>query len=280
MTTTNEDTVKAAAQQMCAVFATKGVKVKHSLMLEALAEGFGVDSWRALKAVIDAPRAAPVIMAPPLGTPQSWQVEAVYLDNDQPYCDDFYGRTPLEAAIDAIMERRTDFGNVIGISKVSNEGEGATSLLTWSLREITLLTPRAALEALLKAYNAHPRKAGEAHVCRNWLTAWLKANEKDTLMDLLECEGMRNIEGAGVLVAVNEWVTISEAYELTPSKAVLKICECVEGDFASVMEMEDQQEELAKVVYQVRAMTTHFGDNFDHPNYSVWCDVEFDPLAA
>ena len=118
-----QDSIKAATKRMCASLGAKGHKVPHTAMLEAIAEGLGLDNWRMLKAVIDAPRAKPepeVPVLPPLGEWQTWIVDGIYAENNQQYGDEFRGRTPLEGAINALMDRLTDFGLVIYIRDVAD----------------------------------------------------------------------------------------------------------------------------------------------------------------
>lgn len=151
-----QDTIKAAAKRMCEQLEAKGVHVKHTQMLEALATGFGLDSWRELKAVIDAPRAPAKPTVPPVGELQEWVVDGMYYDNQQQYGDSCMARVPLEAAISTIMERRTDCGLEIGILNVYDRAD-VCHLSPSFMTEIELYSTK---EAFKRLYNAVADIAG------------------------------------------------------------------------------------------------------------------------
>lgn len=47
------ESVKDAAHKMVAFLATKNIKIKHTVMLEALSQGFDMQNWRTLRAKLD-----------------------------------------------------------------------------------------------------------------------------------------------------------------------------------------------------------------------------------
>lgn len=249
---TNQDTIKAAARRMCEHLGAKGVKVPHTAMLEALSQGFGLDNWRTLKAVIDAPRApiqAPK-KAPPLGDWQQWSVSALYLDNNQQYGDSFAGRTPLEGAINAMHDRLTDFGLEIGIQEVRN-ADGESKLSPSFVTDIQLLSNRSVLVTLLAATDLVPTAAMSPaqQLARAWLSKVLDDNEGDDFAELTEW--VRNPRQDAADPAV-------EGFSLTPTQALEVLCDLGEQALGGVVALEAKDESKAQAFYQVRAMCAYF----------------------
>jgi len=81
----------------------KGIVVKHSVMLEALSAGFGARNWRTIRDKLNVPE----ISLPTMESLQGlrWQVDAQYLDNEQQYSGFYAGENPIEAGINAHIER-------------------------------------------------------------------------------------------------------------------------------------------------------------------------------
>jgi hypothetical protein len=282
-TTNNADVIKAAAHRMCAVFKTKGMPVKHSLMLEALAQGFGVDSWRALKATVDAPKAIAAPVAPPLGVEQGWTVDAIYRDNSQGYCDTYSGRTPLEAGISAMVERLTDFGLEIGLLGVTNE-DNSIQFYPNTADEIELHTNRAAIETVLNAClmlnPSHYLLQNGCSFLQDVLQDTAPAKDcPDILTDLTDYEDSFEA-GKPVEPTPSVEPSVIEGLGITPTQLILKLCETVEQSFGSVMEMAEKNEDLAIAVYQLRAMTDFFGGNFNNPDKSVFLDYFFEEKSG
>lgn len=275
---TNQDIVKAAATRMCQLLGAKGVPVKHGLMLEALATGFGLDNWRTLKAVIDAPRAAsqpaPKTL-PPLGVSQVWLVDAIYFENNQPYGDDYFGRTALEAAYAAMVERLTDFNLDIGIYEVSRAADDPDSLMPSSTEEFELKPSWNVLKDLLNAVPSADNLTPELATAYRWLAKVVQSYAPDKslkgdpgpLHDLLDYEANGVPQKPG---------TIGEPSTLTPTKALLLLCDCVEARFETVMQMEDIDEELACTCYQVRAMCEFFESALNGEDVSMLVDIDFE----
>lgn len=249
----HQETIKQAARRMCEHFDANGVKVKHSLMLEALAKGLGLDNWRTLKAVIDAPRApaAPAKKSLPLGEEQQWTVHGIYTDNDQQYGDYFSGRTPLEGAINAMMDRLTDCGLEIYITEVL-DADGECQLSPSFITEITLMENARALKQLLKALPSALLPAQEQ--ARQWLDTALKAiPPNDKLPELTDWDDLEK-------ALSSETATIAADSELLPTQALEQLCDAVEEAAGGVLSLEKSNETLAKACYQVRAMCGYFED--------------------
>lgn len=272
----NEDTVKAAAHKMCAHFLKKQIKVPHTLMLEAIAEGFGLDCWRELKAVIDAPRAQPKLVLVE-GQEQEWSVDAIYLDNDQQYGDTMYARTALEAAVFVQIERKTEFCQV-GILNVEDEN-GENILSPSFAAEVETSTPRKALESLRTAVATWPMRDLTVKQLRafDWLNELLYDQEQE------EAKNGQGKKDSFDFLEENPHhpaVTEESSEGATPSQALLILCDAVESNpifKGNVANMERGSEELAKGIYHVRALTEYFTDsvnsNLEEP------DLEPTPLA-
>lgn len=257
----NQDVIKSAARRMCGYLEAKGLSVKHTQMLEALAIGFGLDSWRELKAVIDAPRAQPKPVVPPLGEWQTWSVHALYLDNDQQYGDDYPGRTPLEAAMNAIMERLTDCGLEIRITEVLDQARECR-LSPSFLTDIEPLPNRRALEALANAARPVVR-TDEERLALQWLDAVLDEYPKtDMLSELTDCDALEKARSDAVDPAV-------DGRDEPPTKLLDMLCELVERDGGGVVQLEKADEALARVCYQVRALCGYFGAVLDDGEVSL-----------
>lgn len=265
----NEDTVKKAARAMCDRLSQAGVKVKHGQMLEAIAAGFGLDCWRELKAVIDAPRAAPVVrLAKPLGEEQEWIVEAIYADNNQQYGDRYYARTPLEACYQAMMERLTDFGLEINITSVSNADEECVYSPDY-VTEVQIENNYVALKQLAEAAEQAVAAKGLDDVATSEALAWLKeclvANDPFPLPTGWESLTDYSIEESAT---DEEPESISDDIQMTPIQALQHLCGVVESLYANLPEMERQAESLAGVCYQVRAMCNFFEKAINDPKSS------------
>ena len=242
---TNQETIKAAAKRMCNTFAAKGVQVKHTLMLEALADGLGVDGWRKLKDIIDAPRQGAKPSLPEVGTYQQWIVDAMYLDNSQPYGDRVVARTPLEAAFHAMVERLTDFGLQIGILRIT-DSNGQRPLTPNFMSEIVLTSNRVAITTVLDFVKA--LDANHAYDVKR-VDAFLKAfPASDSLGCLTECDDEKHEE---------------DMPGNTIAKDLGTLCDSIEEQFASLTAMEIEDEVLASAVYQVRAMVEYFRDQIN-----------------
>lgn len=255
-----EEIIKSAARRMKEHLNAKGVKVSHTAMLEAIAKGFGLENWRTLKAVIDAPREQPKVYAEP-GTCVTWLVEAIYLDNTQPYGDYFTGRTPLEAAVVAMMDRRSDFSD-IGVTTVTSE-ESQENLYTSWIHELELLDNRVALQKLHELLKSSTK--GPTHPMNlAWLEALL-ALDDDDLEVLTDWEDDFSDGGDGV----------ARAYEQTtetPSAVLLALCDEAEALFGSLAELERNQE-LAIAVYQLRVTAEMFEQSLNNPERGLELDI-------
>lgn len=266
----NEDVIKAAANRMCEQLAGKKIKVSHTAMLEALATGFGLDSWRELKAVIDAPRGAKPTEkeeVPPLGEWQKWDVDAVYLENSQPYGQDFSGRTPLEAAINCLVERLTDFGNEMGIFSVTREGDGE-ALLPSSLNEIELHGNGVALRTLMeKAKDLEYETLSEAaKLAFDMLKLNFESGDFDESMsDLTDWHPLEKLPH-------DHAEPVTEGESITPTQALVELLDAVETHLGGVVKMEKDdtwESPLSIQIYQVRAMCAYFGPVIDSSHYGL-----------
>jgi hypothetical protein len=277
-----QDNIKAAAKRMCASLGAKGHKVPHTAMLEAIAQSFGLDNWRTLKAVIDAPRAKPepeVPALPALGEWQRWNVDGIYVDNNQQYGDEFDGRTPLEGAINALMDRLTDCGNVIHICNVLDANR-VNRLSPNYITEIELAPNDTALRTLLReATRVHSEKA-EALRTPDWnrALAWLHAQldgqmeeptpklftpRTDLFEDLTDWYNAEQQQKAGVGKPPQY---IQEGTTVTATETLELLCAEVENSYGGVVKLEelgdanDNVLSVAKQLYQIRAMCSYFGD--------------------
>lgn len=249
---TYQDTIKAAARRMSEHLGAKGVRVSHAVMLEALAKGLGVDNWRTLKAVIDAPRMQqPAKKALALGQWQQWSVSALYLDNNQQYGDSFAGRTPLEGAINALYDRLTDFGLEIGIQEV-RDADGECRLSPSFITDIQLLSNRSALVKVLAASDlvAASALSEEQRLARAWLSRVLDDNPGDDFESLSDWEQEARMDAADPAV---------EGFSLTPTAALELLCDLGEEARGGVIALEAVDEQWAQAFYQVRALCSYFG---------------------
>jgi hypothetical protein len=250
---TNQEIVKSAAKRMCTLLASKGIDVKQTQMLDALAEGFGLDNWRTLKAVIDQPR-APQRKSKPLGTPQSWDVEALYRDNNQQYGQDFMGRTPLEAAYACMMDRLTDFALKVDVLNVYNQ-DRENCLSPSFIGEIELESNRAVLETLLTNAKklSNEKWSPDQQLALKWLAAVLDYYPQDNFRELTDYE---SAEAA----SFDAGDTITETSTLTPEAALRLLVDTVEVAYGGVVKLEEANEALSKQLYQVLAMCDYFGN--------------------
>lgn len=98
--------VKSAAQKMADFLATKNIKVKHTLMLEALSAGFDTADWRTLRAKLDGPSGHSSDVAPSESTGMTtWRFE---LEFDQPL---FIEAASLLEAVIKFEAHATKWGN-------------------------------------------------------------------------------------------------------------------------------------------------------------------------
>lgn len=288
--TEHQDSIKAAAKRMCASLGTKGHKVSHTAMLEAIAEGLGLDNWRTLKAVIDAPRAKPepeVPALPPLGEWQRWIVDGIYVDNNQQYGDEFSGRTPLEGAINALMDRLTDFGNVINICEVQDANR-VSRLSPCYITEIQLNRNDTVLRSLYReALRVQKEKGADAQsdevkLALDWLDAQVdglvenpKPPRGQADQDLFE--RLTDYHEASELTKAKGWKPpvhyIKAGTTLTASQALELLCTEVEDSYGGVVKMESGGQADAKLLdlteqmYQIRAMCGYFTALLNDPDY-------------
>jgi hypothetical protein len=284
-----QDSIKAAAKRMCASLGAKGLKVPHTAMLEAIAEGLGLDNWRTLKAVIDAPRAKPEPEAPvlpPLGEWQMWTVDAIYADNNQQYGDNFEGRTPLEGAINGLMDRLTDFGNVINICDVS-DANGGNCLSPTYITEIQLVANDTALRTLLReALRVNGEKSVEQRSAE-WVQAvtWLHAQLDGKMEEPVPTWGVPREDAFEELTdwhAAEEQMKarsgkatgyIREGTTITATQTIEFLCTEVEQSYGGVVKLEELGErndnvlDIAKQLYQLRAMCGYFEDVVNDQDY-------------
>ncbi|MNR71336.1 hypothetical protein D3C71_19510 [compost metagenome] len=100
--------LKDAARLLQQHLGATGIKLTHGLALEALTASLGCRNWRTLRAKLSAPTASREWdPAQP-----RWAVHAVYDDNDERYCAHVFGASPLEAQINAQMERLAELGSI------------------------------------------------------------------------------------------------------------------------------------------------------------------------
>jgi hypothetical protein len=107
--TPEQESFKRAAQQLAKFLDSKGVKLSHSLAIEALTKSMGFENWRTLRARLAAPLPEPI-------TDGQYSVSAIYQDNYQLYGDHTDGSSPLDAAIGVMIERLTDVGSATAVS--------------------------------------------------------------------------------------------------------------------------------------------------------------------
>lgn len=268
----NQDIVKAAAKRMCEQLQGQGVRIKHSQMMEAIATGFGVDSWRELKAVIDAPRAPKKPVCPPLGEMQEWSVEALYLDNDQQYGDLTTARVPLEAAYNVMMERRTDCNLEVGVLNVYDKAD-VCQLSPSFVNEIEMRPVRVTFQKLAEAVSKLPAPTADEKQALAWLELVLKAYKKndglDALMDYFELE---KVSGYG---KDHDPAPILEGATLTPSKALELLCAAV-ASHIGLLKLVDTDEELASCLFQIEALCGYFEEVLNDRKVSlvVWEALE------
>lgn len=257
--TDNADVIKAAAKRMCEQLNAKGVRVKHSLMLEALAQGLGLDCWRNLKAIIDAPRDGGVVKSEPVRITakfQDWVVSGLYLDNQQQYGDTFSGRTPLEAAIAAMVERLTDYGSELGILEVRDSKE-VVWLSPGTLGEIELLHNYHALAALrdeLTQLRLAGKLSESERVGTAWLSFLLKLHGREACEELTDYTQLQRSR----VDAADSFLNDGGAQ--TPSQVLTQLCEAVERCHGGAAALEKSNEDLALAAYQIRAICDYFGN--------------------
>lgn len=259
----DSELAKAAAHRMCEHLATRGVRVRHTLMLEALAAGLGAANWRTLRAALDAPRFAPEpgrarVCAP--GVFQAWSVEGIYDDNDQQWGEDVSARTAREAAAMAKMERLTDLGLVIDVTSVRDAAGNCVLSPDFFRRELQFDSPRRALQTVLEAA-ARVRGAGSKRqrAAVAWLRSCLQALAgEDELFELTDFDAWRRASARrrpATLVCDDETFRASEA--------LAWICDLLEADAGGVVALEKSNEAFAFILHQVRAMAFYFAAALD-----------------
>lgn len=267
-----QETIKAAAKRMCEQLESKGVPVKHTQMLEAIATGFGLDSWRELKAVIDAPRAPETPKCPPLGEMQEWTVDALYTDNNQQYGDSTTARVPLEAAYNVIVERRTDFGNEVCVLDVSDMA-GVSHLSPSFISEVQGRCVHTTFVKLFEAASKVPTPTDDAKLALTWLGLVLKTYEEDnSLEELLEWNKLESLSGYG---KSHTPAPIVEGSTLLPSRALNLLCTAVESHIG-LLTLVETDDELAGCIFQIEAMCGYFEAVLDDEDVSLIVHSAFD----
>jgi hypothetical protein len=267
-----QENIKAAAKRMCEQLESKGVSVKHTQMLEAIATGFGLDSWRELKAVIDAPRAPQKPKCPPLGEMQEWTIDALYLDNDQQYGDSTTARVPLEAAYNVIVERRTDFGNEVCVLDVSDMA-GVTHLSPSFISEVQGRYVHTTFVKLFDAASKLPTPTDDEKQALAWLALVLKTyKEERSLEDLMDWNQLEDLSGYG---KSHTPTPIVEGGTLLPSQALNLLCAAVESHIG-LLTLVDTDEELAGCIFQIEAMCGYFEEVLDDKDVSLIVHEAFD----
>lgn len=271
----NQEIIKKAARAMCESLKRQGTVVSHSAMLEALAAGLGVDNWRKLKAVIDAPKSqgARVLTAVPQastpnGVMQVWDVEALYLDNNQPYAEKAGARTALEAAYLTMVERLTDFGLRVGICTVEN-GDKSLGLYPYSVTEYELPALGEALSELLAKAQALSQLDTEDTELVKWLDDELTAEgrTKAEFNELLDHSIFENCINS-------DPQPIRPGHPLKPTEALLRLCSLVEDEAGGVVHLEATDEPLAIHLHTLRAVCEHFGEVLNSEDYGLIGDGE------
>lgn len=255
-----EKEVKAAVQKMCGTLSDKGVVVKHSLMLEAFSHSLGLQNWRTLKAKLMQTSPKVSFTEPREGSLKEWTVEALYLDNDQPFSDFVQARTGLEASINLLYERWSD-GYEMGIFSAKVKGlnpewPNCKGYFPGNIYELRLHPIAKLLKLLLEYVERCPQIENDYLAEVLWLRALVKEypyDEKNTPeVDLLEdCmpspyepkpENKR--EACGLF----------EDIERKPSEALRNMVRMLEFQGNSALhEQEDADEDRAIVLYQVLA---------------------------
>lgn len=282
---TNEKNVKNAARRMSEHLAGKKIKVSHTLMLEALAVGFGLDNWRELKAVLDLPRVPPKKVIPP-NEPQGYIVHAQYVDNNQPYVVEMGGRTALDAAIAASVERLTDFGNRVRILEVrdgddeSGEDFYEQELLTENFRAFIRL--HLALQSVQKSQPF----IGEALVASQWLEALITP-----YLDLLPSSIFDDVKTYPVWedsltdyayvsttlgFNISDKNRIAENTSLDAVRALELLCARVFDAYPNAAALEVEDDNLAKALYQIESLVGFFPEAVNNE----LCDFDVENTEA
>lgn len=277
--TTHEPAIKDAAKRMCKQLSGKGIKVTHTAMLEAIAIGFGLDNWRTLKAVIDAPRAVPEQPLPPEGVMQTWLVEAVYDDNDQPYSDDVEARTSLEAAYILMAKLLAEQGDVMHIAGVMTSRHehrlGVDSLSQYDMA----LNDKVVRELLREVFRIVKEKGGwpseQLRAAAQWAYNMVDGELEDPVVKWSE----------PVPNPLEYWTDYWDMEKMDvepqrleagffPSEALTMLCSFVEEEHGGVMALE-KKDDLAMVVHQVAATAKWFSKLLDHVDTGL-ADEDYD----
>lgn len=262
----NQNIVKNAAKAMCAHLETKGVKVGHSLMLETLAKGLGLDNWRELKAVIDAPRLKPPVSVPD-GQLQSWTINGLYLDNSQPYGTEIQARTAMEAAAMAIMERYTDGCLELGIFGIEPVVPGPRPLFPWSATAYTKLPVRDLLAtvAMWGSQLKHPSRQAQKTL------AWLQSEMEEVKrlfaeLPKVEAEAEEKQYFEEMIDAFTTLQRPEDAQGLpkpTPGEAIQQLCENIFAEHSGAVQFEEANPTVAFALHQANALCEHFSGLLD-----------------
>lgn len=260
----NQEIVKNAARTMCAQLEAKGMPVTHSAMLEALAAGLGVDNWRKLKAIIDSPSKdkkskKKKALAEP-GTLQVWSVDAMYLDNNQPYGTSAQGRTALEAAYLVMVERTTDFALELGIFAVNNS-IGEPALLPDDIHQYCL----SPLEEVLTQVHKCAVARKDLSEVEQDAVEWLGELVADESALALHCEAWLDYEclkSPARSDSGEESNDSSDGELLTATQTLLLVCDALERSCGGILKMENY-EPLACYVHQLRAVCEFYSPNIN-----------------
>jgi hypothetical protein len=104
--TTETKMMNDGARRVQEALAKQGIHVKHGVMLEALATGFGIRNWRTVRDKLSASNLerAPVVKSVDI-IGGRWQVSGTYMDNDQPYSGYYDTASAEDAMVHAQVER-------------------------------------------------------------------------------------------------------------------------------------------------------------------------------
>ncbi len=179
---------------------------------------------------------------------KSWTVYAFYEDNGQPYTNNFSGRTALEAATNATVDRWADFGleiRILGVDVAVDD----SNFFPQNVYEVALMQNRFALDKVSTALESPDNIfAAETKIyARQMLGAILQ----DTTLDL---EDMTDFE----VSPDSELFETHRSYVLQPTDALLALCRLGEESLGGIFVLEKADPELAQAFYHVRAMCKYF----------------------
>lgn len=235
-------------------------------LVKAVGNGGNLDSLPD-KAVIPPGSIHEEIQAVESGVWQAWNVDAIYLDNNQLFSDSYQGRTPLEAAINAMVERLTN-GNEIGICAVQ-DANGTIRLTPTLPDEIQLY---ANVEALNTFMNCVMELSSST-------SSWLSNDALVAARSLLyktHANGGRGFIRDWDEEDADPYDHLTDGFQLTkaiatlgnrpardvngvlPSESLQLLCEAVEQQYGGVLTLENFDEALATQLYQIRATCKYF----------------------